>query len=179
MNKTGGFTDLFLFIIVGFVLVLVSGIMIYLSFTVNEKLDENLGQMDFGDKTGEEIIEESMGKVDTSFQALYWIASFIIVGMILSIFMGSYLVTTRPIFFVPYIFVIVIAIIVSTAVSNAYHVLIATPEVASIYAGFTGANFIMLNLPIWVTIIGFVGGLIMFLRMGSKEQEIYGGGYGY
>jgi len=32
----------------------------------------------------------------------------------------------------------------------------------------------MLNLPIWITIIGFTGGIIMFARMGRKEEYQYG-----
>jgi hypothetical protein len=95
--------------------------------------------------------------------------------MVLSIFMGSYLVTTKPIFFIPYIFIVIIAVIVAVGLSNAYEQVIQDPTLASTFAGFVGANFIMAQLPIWITIIGFVGGIIMFVRMGSREQQIYGG----
>jgi hypothetical protein len=32
----------------------------------------------------------------------------------------------------------------------------------------------MLNLPIFISIIGIVGGIIMFTRMGRKEEINYG-----
>jgi len=42
------------------------------------------------------------------------------------------------------------------------------------FTSFSGASWIMLNLPVWITIIGMVGGIIMFSRMGKKEEQ-----YGY
>jgi hypothetical protein len=96
--------------------------------------------------------------------------------MVISIFIGSYLVTTKPIFFIPYIFIVIIAVIVSVGISNAYEMVINDPTMAETFAGFVGANFIMLKLPIWIAVIGIVGGIIMFVRMGSKENDLYGGG---
>ena len=84
------------------------------------------------------------------------------------------MVTTRPIFFVPYIFIVIIAVIISAGISNAYQEVVATPELASTFAGFIGSNFIMFYLPIWITVIGFIGGIIMFVRMKSQEGLAYG-----
>jgi len=84
------------------------------------------------------------------------------------------LVTTKPVFFIPYIFIVIIAIIVSVPLSNAYETLSNNAELSSTFTGFTASNFIMLNLPIWITIIGFTGGIIMFARMGRKEEYQYG-----
>jgi len=176
-NKRGAFSDLFIFMIFAFVIILISGVMLFISDKTNEQLQDTLGNMDLHDTLGNnasEVITNTMGSADQSFQALQWIAVFLIVGMILSIFIGSYLVTTKPIFFIPYLFIVIIAIVVSVTISNAYEELITTPTLASTYAGFSGANYIMLNLPIWITIIGFAGGIIMFSRMGKKEDQYYG-----
>lgn len=178
MNKKGGFTDLFIFMIVSFVIILISAIFIYMGGKVETEVSSKLDGQMFGDVNGTQIVDQTLGKVDQSYQALYWISIFLMVGMILSIFIGSYLVTTKPIFFIPYIFILIIAIIVSVGISNAYEQVIETPMLAETFAGFVGANFIMSKLPIWITIIGIVGGIIMFARMGSKENEIYGGYYG-
>jgi hypothetical protein len=45
---------------------------------------------------------------------------------------------------------------------------------SSTFSGFIGTNWIMLNLPIWITIVGFTGGIIMFSRLGKKEEQFYG-----
>ena len=177
MNKKGGFTDIFLFMIMAFAILLICGVFIFLGGKATTEIHSKLDNQMFGDKNGTEIVDATIGKVNQSYQALYWISIFLIVGMIISIFIGSYLVTTKPIFFIPYLFVIIIAIFVAVGLSNAYEQVIADPTLASVFAGFVGANFIMLNLPIWIAVIGFVGGIIMFVRMGSKENQLYGGNY--
>ena len=175
INKRGGFSDLFLFMIFSFTILLICGIFIYMGGDVTEKVHETMDDMTFGDANTSQVIDDTFGAVNRSYQALYWIAVFLMVGMIISIFIGSYLVTTRPVFFIPYIFITIIAIIVSVGISNAYEQVIADPTLASTFAGFIGANFIMLNLPMWIAIVGIVGAIIMFVRMGSKENELYGG----
>jgi len=173
MNKKGAFADLFIFIIFALVIVLICVVMLFIANKTTEQLHESMDGMDLGDTVGNnasQVIDNTMGRTALSFKALYWISAFIIFGMILGIFIGSYLVTTKPVFFIPYLFIIIIAVLVSVPVSNAYETLSNNPELSSTFTGFTASNFIMLNLPIWITIIGFVGAMIMFARMGRKEE---------
>jgi len=175
-NKSGGFSDLFIFMIFAFVIVLISVVWIYLSDLTEDRLQETMGQMDLHDTEGNnasEVITNTMGATETSFLALQWITVFLIGGMILSIFIGSYLVTTKPIFFIPYIFIVIIAIVVSVPMSNSYETLMSNTTLSSTFLGFTGANWIMLNLPIWITIIGMVGAIIMFSRLGKEQEAQY------
>ena len=179
MNKRGAFTDLFIFMIFAFVIILISGVFIYMGNIVTTQVHETMDDMEFGNNTNTSIvIDNTLGKVNQSYQALYWISIFLMVGMVLSIFIGSYLVTTKPVFFIPYLFILIIAIIIAVGLSNAYELIIQDPTLASTFAGFIGANFIMLHLPTWITAIGMVGGVIMFVRMGSRENEFGGGIYG-
>lgn len=176
MNKKGGMTDLFLFMIIAIVIVFICGVFIFLGGQATEKIHEKVDPMVFGTENTTQVIDQTFGAVNRSYQALYWISVVLIVGMVISIFIGSYLVTTKPVFFIPYIFITIIAIIVSVGLSNAYEQVIQDETLASTFAGFTGANFIMLHLPIWIAVIGIVGGVIMFVRMGSRDSQIYGGG---
>jgi len=178
MNKRGGFTDLFIFMIVALVVVLISVVFIYIGNQTHDQLQSSLGTMDLHDTQGNnasQVITNTVGSTNTTFQALHWISVFLIAGMIISIFIGSYLVTTKPIFFIPYIFITLIAIVVSVPISNTYETLMSNATLSSTFAGFTGASWIMLNLPIWITIIGFGGGIIMFARMGKREERYYYG----
>jgi len=168
MNNRGGFTDLFIFIIFSLVIVFISGIFIFLGGRITSELHEKLDGQMYGDRNATEVVNNSIGTLNNSYQALYWISIFLMVGMVISIFIGSYLVTTKPVFFIPYIFITIIAIIVSVGISNAYEQIISTPLLADTFAGFVGANFILLNFPIWITVIGIAGGVIMFVRMGNK-----------
>lgn len=175
-NKKGGMTDLFIFMIVIIIILFVSGIFIYFGVTAYSEVREKLGGKMMGTANSTEVIDNTMGTLSNTYKALYWISILLIVGMIISIFIGSYLVTTKPVFFIPYAFIVIIAVIVSVGLSNAYEKIIQDPLLASTFAGFVGSNFIMLRLPMWIAIIGIVGGIIMFVRMGSKDDEIYGGG---
>ena len=176
-NKRGGFSDLFLFMIFAFVIILISVIWVYIGGVVEDKMQETVGEMDLHDTVGNnasQVVTNTIGATNNSFEALHWITVFLIGGMILSIFIGSYLVTTKPIFFIPYLFIVIIAIVVSVPMSNSYEKLMTDATLSGTFAGFSGASWIMLNLPIWITIIGITGGIIMFSRMGKKEEQ-----YGY
>src|SRR6056297_2596664 len=98
-DKRGGFTDLFLFMIFAFVIILFSVVFIYIGLETESQLQDTLGNMtDLHDTQGNNasvVIDETMGVANASFSALRWISVFLIAGMILSIFIGSYLVTTK------------------------------------------------------------------------------------
>jgi hypothetical protein len=173
-SKKGGFSDLFIFMIFAFVIILVSVIWVFIGGKVETQMQETIGEMDLHDTVGNNasvVISNTIGATNSSFQALHWITVFLIGGMILSIFIGSYLVTTKPIFFVPYLFIVIIAIVVSVPMSNAYETLMADATLSGTFAEFGGASWIMLDLPVWITIIGITGGIIMFSRMGKKEDQ--------
>ena len=175
-NKKGSFIDLFVFSIFTFIIIVAIGILLYVFNTAENQLHETMDGMTIGDANVSNVIDDSVGSANISFTALYWLSVLIIFGMILGIFIGSYMVTTKPIFFIPFFFIWIIAIIVAVPISNAYETLSATPELASTYANFIGSNFILNNLPMIVAIVGIVGAIIMFTRMGRREE--YGGIYG-
>ena len=175
MNKRGGFTDLFIFMIFAFVIVLISVLWIYMGGMAQDQLHASMDGMDLGDTVGNnasQVIDNTIGAFNTSISALQWITVFLMVGMILSIFIGSYLVRTKPIFFIPYLFIVIIAIIVSVPMSNGYETLMSNETLSGTFQLFMGANFIMLNLPMWISIVGIMGGIIMFSQMG-KGEEVY------
>jgi hypothetical protein len=177
MNKQGGFTDLFIFMIVAFVIVLFSIIFIYISGQVNDELEEQLPKMNLvgdGNNNASVVLENTLGKFNASITSLQWISVFLIFGMIIAIFIGSYLVTTKPIFFIPYIFIVIIAVIVAVPISNAYETLYDNATLNSTFTGFIGANWIMSQLPVIIAIVGITGGIIMFVRMGKREEVYYG-----
>lgn len=175
-DKRGSYADLFLFMILAVCIVFISVVMIKIVGEANTKFHEELDDEMFGATNGSELVTETIGAVSGSYNNLYWISVMLIVGMIISIFMGSYMVTTRPVFFVPYLFIVIIAIIVSVGIANAYEEVMVDPTLSSTFDGFTGANFLLGNLPMIIAIVGIMGGIIMFSRIGSKENE--GGYYG-
>lgn len=176
-TKSQAFTDLFLFMIVAFVIILFSALFIYMGITVREHLNNELVGNEVGDNVNyTEIVDDTIGRLNTAYSSLYWISLFLIIGMIIAIFVSSYQVITRPVYFVVYIFVVIIAVIVSVGIAVAYNSIRQDQTLASVFIGFIGSNYLMLYLPVWITIIGFTGGIIMYSRMRSQEAipQLYG-----
>lgn len=172
MNRKGqGYTDVFLFLIVSMVILVVAGMFIYMGITVQGQLHTvfSTNSMGSGTVNYTQVSDSVFSDLTTAYKTMYWSSLLLMVGMIISIFIGSYLVVTKPIFFVPYIFIMIIAVLVSVGISNAYQTIVTQPTMASVYSGFVGGNYIMFYLPIWVTVIGFAGAIIMFARMRSAE----------
>jgi hypothetical protein len=179
MGKKGGLTDLFLVMIFAIILVFVSGIFIYIGITTEDSLHENMGDINLpSGQNVTEVIDNSFNELNNSLSALYWIAIFLIVAMMLSVFVGNYLVTTKPVFFLPYIFIVIIAIIVSVGISIGYSQVVdkSPADLQEIFGKFIGSEIILQYLPIWIAVLGIGGGVIMFVRMGSgQEQPMYYG----
>lgn len=177
-GKKAGFTDLFIFMIISFVLVVILGVFIYITNASTDELRENFEDMDLaGDGRGNNasaVLDYTLGPTVTSFNSLYWITSFLIFSMIIAIFIGSYMVTTKPIFFIPYIIFTFIAVVVAVVISNAYETIALDPTLNSTFLKFVGANWVLAKLPIVVSIVGIAGGIIMFVRMGKREEGYFG-----
>lgn len=173
MRKQGGFTDLFLFIIIAFILILALGVFIYVGNTTVTSLHDVMDTQSTSEVNYTEIVNESVGQVPVSYDILRWGSMILILAMMMSIFYGSYKVTTKPIFFVPYIVVVIVAIILSVVVANVYDELLTDSQLATTLAQFTASNFILLYLPYIISVIGIVGGIIMFTSYSLlKQQEL-------
>lgn len=171
-NKKGSLADIFIFMIVAFILVMGCVVMFYIGNTAKEQillkapvLQEVLSPED----NATTIINNTFGNVTNSYQALKWITAVLIVGYIISMLIMSFLITSHPVFFIPYLILNIIAIVCSVPMSNAYEVVYATPSLASSFSGFFGANFIFLHLPIWITIISFITTALLVINI--KRQQ--------
>lgn len=175
MNKKGSFVGLFLFMIVALILVVTSGIFIYVGQTTSQALHEQLDPLSTADLNYTQIISQTIDQIPASYQVLKWGAIVLIVGMILSIFISSYLVTTKPVFFVPYIIFVFVAIILAVVMANAYDEILSSDNALAItLQSFTGANFFLLYLPLVVGVVGVIGGIIMFASYKiGQEQSVY------
>jgi flagellar biosynthesis protein FliQ len=173
-DKGGGYTDIFLFMVLALVIIFISVIFVYMGGKVQEQMHIALDNKTTpGNANFSKLIDESISPVNSAYGSLYWISILLILGMVVAIFMGSYLVTTKPVYFVPYIFIVIIAVVVSAGISNAYDMVRTNPTLASTFEGFVGANYIMLYLPIWIAVVGIIGGIIMYSRL-NQGDTLYG-----
>jgi flagellar biosynthesis protein FliQ len=166
--KKGALSDLFIFMAVAFAIVMFSVVMYYIGNRTYDSLILHSPQIQKAlgnDGNATDIINHSFGKVLIAYESMKWITTMLIFGFALSILISSFLVKTNPIFFVPYIIILIIAIIVSVPLSNTYEVIYKNPVLASSFVGFWGATWIFLHLPIWITVIGIFAGVLMFINV--------------
>jgi|TARA_R100000093_G_scaffold58046_1_gene30317 hypothetical protein len=173
-NKRGDFTALFVFMIIAFALSILVVVMYYVGTeTFNQLLTNQEGIQKALEGTGlnaTDVITDTFGQVPNAYQSLKWITTMLIVGMMLSILISSFMVRTRPVFLVAYVLIWIIAIIVSVPLSNVYDTVYQNDLLASSFAGFWGQTYIFLNLPLWITVIGGLAGILMFVNMVRGER---------
>lgn len=172
MNKKGALTDMFLFLIISFIIVIVCGLFIFIGTTTSNELHNKLDNMSTQEVNYTHILQQSMDKVPTSYHVLRWGSFVLIAGMILSIIFGSYLVTTKPIYFVPYLLILMLAVMLSAVMANVYEDnFLNNPMLGVYYQQFVMTNFVMLYLPLVVSVVGILGAIVMFAsyKMGSTQ----------
>lgn len=173
-DKHGGFLDLFLFMIIAFALVVCSGIFLYIGTTTSTQLHVTLDNSSTSNVNYTQILQQTTDAIPASYQVLKWGSAVLIFGMILSIFAGSYMVTTNKIYFVPYVIIVFVAIILSVVIANAYDDLLGDATLGATLQGFTASNFMLLYLPIIISVTGIGGGVIMFAayKFGSDNPYV-------
>lgn len=175
-NKKGAVTDLFVWLIVCFVIIVVLGSFYFMGDILNTKLTEQIPnlQRSLGVETesanATAIVEGSIGKLNASFESFKWISVMLMVGMLLSLVLSGFLVKIHPAFFIANLFLIVICIIVSVPLSNTYERLYNDATLGATFQGFFGASYIWLNLPIWVVVAGFLSVIVMFISMSRGDS---------
>lgn len=174
-NKKGGMFDLILAIALALILAVSLVLFTFAQNKLHTKLIQQAPQLQkhITNENVTDIINNTFGEVGNAYDSFKWISVMLIFGFFLSILVTAFLVRTHPAWFVGYIFIVVISVIVSVYISNAYEKLMNNATLSSTFmTGFFGQNWIFLHLPIWITIIGLIAGLLMYINLDT------GGYYG-
>ena len=170
MNKRGSISDMFLLMIVGFMLVLLSAAFI-LAFGI---VTNNLVGIDTG--AGEPNVSKAagttFGNINVALQQLRWWTFSLIIGFAASIFISNFLIRINPVFFIFHIMITIIAVVVAIIISNAYEVVYTSSNLfGTELQTFIGASWMLLNLPIIITVIGVLGGVFQFIGITRDSQQ--------
>ena len=173
MNKKASVADVLVWIVICFITVMFLGMWTY-GF---DKITDALTSID---STGSSIniskhAEATFGVINSKMSGLHSIAFIIMFSLALAILISNFMIKAHPVFFVVYLLVVVIAVIFSVYVSNSYMDLLGHEEIGSTLQEFSGANFIMENMPLWTTVIGFIGAVLLFAGI-SRDREFGGTG---
>jgi len=171
-NKKGAITDLFVFIVIGFITVIVIGLLLFGVGEVNDtfmSLTDDPGGTNTSNFSyfAQETLDVAVGGLQTA----KLVAFGILFGMALSILVTSFFVRSHPALLIVFIFVTVIAVIVAVPVSNVYEEsILADSVIGETFQGFTAANFVLLNLPIWVTVLGLIGAALLAITIKTSQD---------
>ena len=151
-----------------FFLTVGSGILTYASGTI-EEITSGLGMA--GDSNLSAISDVSIGTANTTIQMLQWGSGILIVFGLLGIIMFAGTIRFKPSGVLIGLYFLMIIILIFTAIymSNTYEELLnGTDELAVELQSYTMASFLILYMPMIITIMAFLGGVIIFSGIGEE-----------
>lgn len=118
--------------------------------------------------------EQIWGQADESIQALKLVAIVYILALGVAIVIVGFLERKHPFLFFVYMLIVLLGIIFAPTISNAYEDLLGSNIFDGGLIEFTAANFILLNLPVFVLIIGFGGAIGLFINLvrGGRQDSL-------
>lgn len=173
-NKTGSIFDIFLWVIVTVFVILFFGIFLYAYGIFHSAV---LTIPSTAEANFTEAIDNSLVPAYNSFMVLRWIAFIIVFGMIINIFVSNYFIKTYPVFFVIYLLIVVVGVIASAILSNAYQTMFNTMNTGlqDSLSSFTAIHYVIYNLPVWTAIVGVIGLILLFLNIIIDRPSGMGG----
>jgi len=174
MNKKGNFFAIVMFLAIMmvaifaiFITALGSGVITYVSQEITDATSD-LGMV--GDSNLSHHTEVTIETANTSIQMLSWGSGIIIVALLLGILIFAASIRTNPskILIGVYLLMNILLIMTSIFLSNAYEEIYNSGDVlATEIQGMGMASFLVLYLPTIITVISFIGGIIIFAGIGE------------
>lgn len=179
MNKRGVATaNLFLFIILAFVVVILLGTFLYIYNTITTSLtDPSIASAGAVNLTA--AAEDTIGQINTSMlNYANVIAIFFLFGMVIAMFLLAYVTrdSNPAIFFVIDILVIIFAYILAVYISNSYETVLASIPFNIFFTNnLNYATSFLLLLPRITAITGVITMIISYSAIPkTKEEEVAG-----
>lgn len=168
MNKKGFVIETIAFIVIGIIVVLLFGGLIYGVGLVNNALSNT--ELDTPGVNITSASSMTFGSLHTGMLNLKIMAVVLLIGYVIATFITAYFSAKHPVWIFLYLLMSIILVIFSVYVSNSYETMKANPTIATITSGFSAAEFIVLHLPIFVTIIALGGIMLSVVGMMAARR---------
>lgn len=162
MNKKGFLIELLALIVVGIVVLIFFALWKYGINLVNTELLNFPSENNATNIT--DVTQKTFGYYNSALDQLSILGFLIIFGFAMATLITAYFSRQHPIIMFVYFMILVILIIFSIYVSNSYEDLLNNEILGSTLTSFSVGNHIMLHLPLWIGVIGFIG---IFLMLGG------------
>jgi ABC-type spermidine/putrescine transport system permease subunit I len=164
---------LFVFMAVVFVFVIIIAVIILWINTLQSALlpvAEGIIDADGTNTTSVQIYTDTIGQLSAIESTMSWAVIAIIITLLLSIPISCLLARNHPAVIVPYIFIVIVAVIFSVLISKEYGVIMNDPVLSSTLTGFLGVTWFFGNLPIIIAVVGLIGGGLLIMNMNKGEM---------
>lgn len=132
-----------------------------INFSMNTMVDGMIGVSEINESASAvsalEGVKGLMGRLD-------YIVTGLFIGLVLALIITGWFIGGIPIFMFMYFIVVVIGVLISTVMSNVWETFTSQAVFGTTISAFPVANNLMLNLPIYMAVVGFIGIVVMFAK---------------
>lgn len=96
----------------------------------------------------------------------------VFVGLVLAVIVTGWFVGGHPIFMIAYILLVAISVAITAMLANAWESITAFAKFTATLASFPIVNHLVLNLPLYVGVVGFIGIVVMFAKPYFMDQGV-------
>lgn len=169
MKRKGALSDLFILAIVAFIAVAFFALWTYGHGMITDTLLQ-AGAKDTSSANITQATNIAFGYTDNALPILRWMSFGMIIAMMLAIVLSNFLVRAHPAFFIIYVLITLVAVIFGAYLSNAYESLVNNPTFGATIQTFGASNHILLNLPIYMSVIGILGAIALFINLRTSPD---------
>lgn len=158
MNRRGSAQDILLIAVLlfalglGFLILHMVGTHIYNGLLANSQIQTSAATVEVL-----QAAKAQLAKLD-----LYFLAVFI--GLVLALIITSWFISTNPLFMSLYVIIIIIGVVVSMGLSNAWESASQRPAFVTSLAAVPITNHVLSYLPYYIAVIGMIGCIVLFAK---------------
>lgn len=158
MNKKASARDI---IFIGVVLFATGLIFFVMNFSVNTTVPLLLNETSINQS---QEIEDSFNASVNTANRLDYVFFAVFIGLTLALVITGWLIPTHPIWAIIYFFFVVLSVVISSILEYVWEAITPASVFGTTISNFPITNFIIGNLPVFMTIIGTIGLVVMFAK---------------
>lgn len=172
-NKRGNYGSVFMFLVMAFLIVVFFGLMYWGFGQMNNVLTSVHFTMGNGEgyNNFSNVVSSTWGHVYSAYGQLKTLSYVLIIGMILTILISSWIVKSPPIFLVVYLITSIGSIILAVYLSNSYQTLLLNTTFGATLQSFKGASYLLLELPYVAAVVSVLSGLISLIGLNKNKTS--------
>lgn len=162
MNRRGSAQDVLLIGVllfafgIGFLVLHFVGTQIYDGLLANSQIQLSDATVDVFTAA-----KTQLAKLDLFFLAVF-------IGLVLALIITSWFISTNPLFMSLYVIIIIIGVVVSMGLSNAWESASQRPIFVSSLSAIPVTNHVMSYLPYYIAVVGMIGCIVLFAKPGFR-----------